>query len=204
VATLEVEKKILLLGEPAVGKTSLVRRFVIDVFSDRYIITIGTKTSRKVMDFDFPEHSLHVKLQLYIWDVFGQQGMPRAYTIYFKGAEAAILAFDQTRPMTFAALDRWAATLNSICGNIPGVMACNKADLDRDASITDDDIAQKAAALHMVNVPTSAKTGENVEEAFQTVGSLLCAPMVGKYARGELYSQKPGGKQGASRWKPIT
>jgi len=204
VETLEIEKKILLLGEPAVGKTSLVRRFVIDKFSDRYLATIGTKTSRKLMDFNFPERGLHIKLQLYVWDVFGQSGMPRAYKIYFKGAEAAILVFDLTRPMTLAALERWGETLRSICGDVPGILACNKADLDRQVSITDEEISKKAGSLRMASLMTSAKTGENVETAFRAIGSLLCAPMVQKFLRGELYSQRPEGKSGASRWKPLT
>ena len=202
--TVDIEKKILLLGEPAVGKTSLVRRFVIDKFSDRYLATIGTKTSRKLMEFDFPDLGLHVRLQIYIWDVFGQQGMPRAYRIYFKGAEAAILVFDTTRPMTFEALDRWGDTLKSICGPVPGVIACNKADLDRQAKITDGAIAKRAASLGMESMFTSAKTGANVEEAFRAVGAALCAPIAQKFARGELFSQRAGGKSGASRWKPQT
>lgn len=204
VDALEVEKKILLLGDPAVGKTSLVRRFVIDAFSDRYLITIGTKTSRKVLEFDFPELSLHIKLQLYIWDVFGQQGMPRAYTMYFKGAEAAILVFDHTRPPTFASLDRFWTALTDVCGEIPGVIASNKADLQRHEDIADRAIADKAAAFKMKSLATSAKTGKNVEEAFRTLGSQLLAPMVAKYARGGLPGQKQGGRPGTSRWKPIT
>ena len=204
VAVVEFEKKILLLGDPAVGKTSLVRRFVIDRFSDRYIITIGTKTSRKLMEFQFPDQDLRVKLQLYIWDVFGQQGMPRAYSIYFKGADAAILVCDLTRPFTVAALETWGSTLRSLCGPTPCVVACNKVDLVAENAATQEEIAAAGKFNGTTPLKTSAKTGENVDEAFRVIGSMLCAPLVERFVRGDLASQKVAGRKGKPKWKPLS
>src|SRR5712691_11954240 len=104
---LDYSKKIVLVGDAAVGKTSLVRRFVIDKFDDRYIVTIGTKTSRKPMEFDFPDEQIHLHLMLDIWDILGQSGMERAHKVYFKGAECFILVLDGTRRATFENLPTW-------------------------------------------------------------------------------------------------
>ena len=201
VQVIEVGKKVLLLGEPAVGKTSLVRRFVTDKFSDRYLATIGAKTSRKTMVFPFPEHKLELRLNLDLWDVMGQGGMPRAYRLYFRGAEAAILVFDLTRPPTLAGLDRFEATLLEVCGRVPGVIACNKADLDRQAQITDAAIAEKERAFAMTSIMTSAKTGANVEEAFRRVGAALCAPLVERFARSQLNPPRQGAQGDGSHWR---
>ena len=198
---IEVQKKVLLLGEPAVGKTSLVRRFVTDKFSDRYLATIGTKTSRKTMQFPYPEHKLEIRLNLDIWDIMGQGGMPRAYRMYFKGAEAAILVFDLTRPPTLAGLDRFEAILLEVCGRVPGVIAGNKADLDRQVQLTDAAIAEKAGSYAMTSIMTSAKTGANVEEAFRRVGTALCAPLVERFVRAKFQPQRPPGTGDGSKWR---
>ena len=68
----EVQKQIILLGDGAVGKTSLIRKFVVDKFDDKYIITIGTKVTAKAIQVDLKEESYHVSLQ--IWDIIGQKG----------------------------------------------------------------------------------------------------------------------------------
>src|SRR6266702_3278588 len=100
--TLEFEKKVLLIGDASVGKTSLVRRFVIDKFDDRYIVTIGTKTSRKPMEFKYEPQQLAITLTLNIWDIIGQKEMKKLHTLYFKGSEGVIVVCDMTRADTLA------------------------------------------------------------------------------------------------------
>lgn len=184
VATLEFEKKILLLGDAAVGKTSLIRRFVVDRFADSYIATIGTKTTRKTMYLNYAKSDLTVQLNLSIWDIIGQKGMERTHKVYFPGTEAAIFVADLTRPDTFDSLGEWAAALKGVCGDVSGVVAANKVDLTGMAAVSD---AQAEAAARGVGygwLKTSAKTGENVEQAFRSVATDLCRPLVAKYRRG--------------------
>lgn len=188
--TLEFEKKILLIGDGSVGKTSLVRRFVIDKFDDKYIMTIGTKTSRKPMSFTFEPEQLQLELQLDIWDILGQSGMERAHRVYFKGAEAFILVFDGVRRPTFDGLVGWASQVVELCGSIPGVLACNKVDLKDQFQVTEAEVESLAKQLNLTLFYTSAKTGENVEAAFKKVGNDLCYPLIQKYAGGGTAAAK--------------
>ncbi len=69
-----LRSKICLVGGRAVGKTSLIRRFVLDMYDDHYISTLGTKVSKKVVEVPRSEHDLVVRLDLAIWDIMGQPG----------------------------------------------------------------------------------------------------------------------------------
>ncbi|HEX9708678.1 MAG TPA: GTP-binding protein [Candidatus Thermoplasmatota archaeon] len=182
---LEFEKKILLLGDGSVGKTSLVRKFVIDKFDDKYIVTIGTKTSRKQLDLEYPAQQTTIKLQLAIWDILGQKdGFSRAHQVYFKGAESFILVYDRTNRASFDHVPDWLATLRGLCGNIPGVLAGNKSDLEGQFKVAESEERAWAESERMPLVYTSAKTGVNVEESFRRVGEFLCEKILAKYAAG--------------------
>jgi small GTP-binding protein len=184
--SLEFEKKILLLGDGAVGKTSLVRRFVIDKFADQYIATIGTKTSRKTMQFVFEPEQTTINLHLDIWDILGQTGMERAHKVYFKGAESVIYVCDGTRKETFASIPTWIEEVEKNCGShLPGVLACNKSDLVSERMVHDDELQGLAADQKLSALRTSAKTGDNVEQAFREIGGFLCGPILAKYGGGK-------------------
>lgn len=184
--SMEFEKKILLLGDGAVGKTSLVRRFVIDKFADKYITTIGTKTSRKELEFDYPTEQLQLKLQLDIWDILGQKGMERAYTIYFKGAEAVLYVCDGTRKETLDSIATWVDEVKANAGKaLPGILACNKIDLANEIQVTPEELEAAAKTYGLTLLRTSAKTGENVEQAFREIGEFLCGPIITKYGGGK-------------------
>ena len=178
---LEFEKKILLIGEASVGKTSMIRRFVIDRFDDRYIVTIGTKVSRKVMDFEYPEEGVGVSLMMSVWDVIGQRTAERIHEMHFKGAEAFIVVCDGTRRGTFEAVDDWVERARRVAGPAPGVLACNKVDMKGAFQVTDAQVRAKAAELKLTPYFTSAKLGEGVEEAFGAVGDGLCRKIVANF-----------------------
>ena len=178
---MEFEKKMLLVGDAAVGKTSLVRRFVIDKFDDKYIITVGTKTSRKVLEFVYEREGVTIYLMLGVWDIVGQKEMERTHKVHFRGAESFMLILDGTRRDTFDSLERWADSVRAVCGPIPGVLACNKVDLRSQFQVTDQDLASAAKQLGLTLFFTSAKTGENVEAAFRLIGDSLCKPILTKY-----------------------
>ncbi len=175
---LEFEKKVLLIGEASVGKTSLIRRFVIDRFDDRYIVTIGTKVSRKVMDFEYPTEGVAVSLMMSVWDVIGQRSADRMHAMHFKGAEAFIVACDGARRETFEAVGDWVGRARRVAGPAPGVLACNKVDLKAGFKVTEAEVRAKAQQLGLTPYLTSAKTGQGVEEAFRAVGEGLSRKIV--------------------------
>src|SRR5438128_10845183 len=91
-----VKRKILLLGDGAVGKTSLIRRFVVDKFSDDYIPTIGTKVTKKDLRIESPGRATDMSFM--IWDGLGQKRYRGIQQSSFQGAKAALLVSDLTRP----------------------------------------------------------------------------------------------------------
>jgi small GTP-binding protein len=181
---LDYSKKIVLVGDAAVGKTSLIRRFVIDKFDDKYIVTIGTKTSRKQMEFKYEKQDLAITLTLNIWDIIGQKEMKKLHTLYFKGSEGVIVVCDMTRADTLASVAEWLNGVYECCGKVPGVMACNKSDLKDEFAITEAQLQATANQFGMKFFHCSAKTGDNVEGIFNEIGSKLCEPILSKHAPG--------------------
>lgn len=157
-------RKVCLLGDGGVGKTSLVRRYVLDVFSDEYIKTFGTKVSKKTLDLG------EVELTLMIWDILGQK-TSSLHDAYYKGANGALLVCDLTREDTVKSLLRWKDDLSGVTGEKPIVLVANKSDLEW--GVTDEILDELAKSLGKEFTITSAKTGEGVEEAFLTLGRMM-------------------------------
>ncbi len=123
-----IKRKILLLGDASVGKTSLIRRFVVDKFSDDYITTIGTKVTKRDLRLELGNRT--VDLSLMIWDVLAQKGYKGIQESAFRGARGVILVFDVTRPETFESFDEyWVPRVRAVAGLIPMIIVGNKVDL---------------------------------------------------------------------------
>lgn len=165
-------KKICMLGDAAVGKTSLIRRYVHDIFDDSYITTIGTKITRKEMIIRKPRDNISYHLKLMIWDVLGQHSFTNVKTAAYTGAAGAMLVCDTTRKETLEHAKNWAKTLIRTAGEVPVVLLANKSDLP-DAAFTDKDIKSVAKELDAFFTYTSAKTGNNVNKAFIALGEAL-------------------------------
>lgn len=152
--------KIVLLGDPAVGKTSLVKRYVDNMFRMDYLMTIGTDIRTKTISIN------DEIVKLIIWDLGGQPLFQDVRTTYCKGANGAVLAFDLTRQHTLNNLHGWAGTVWRFVGKVPIAVVGTKADLKsiREASM---ERALDFARLTSAKVfETSAKTGEGVEKTF--------------------------------------
>ncbi|OGS62769.1 MAG: hypothetical protein A3K59_01455 [Euryarchaeota archaeon RBG_19FT_COMBO_69_17] len=172
--TKHLKSKICLVGEKAVGKTSLIRRYVLNMFDDHYITTIGTKVSKKEVRVFRPEQDLLVDVDMTIWDIMGEKGFRELLKdAYFYGANGILAVADLTRKRTLDDLDDWIDGVEQVVGKVPILIAVNKSDLVSDAQFTEKDVEQVAKAFESEYLMTSAKTGENVEEAFRRLGAIV-------------------------------
>lgn len=164
-------KKICLLGDFAVGKTSLVRRFVYNLFNDQYISTIGVRVSRKTVAV--PVGQDVAELTLMVWDLAGSEEFNQVSQSYLRGSAGAVLVYDLTRPNTLEQLYTYVLNLHKVNPQAPIVVAGNKVDLVELAQL-DRQRAEKFASE--INAPlyfTSAKVGNEVDELFRHLGRLL-------------------------------
>lgn len=160
------QKKILLLGDGAVGKTSLVHRFVEGVFNERYKATIGVDIFSKNITTPKGE----VELQL--WDLSGQQHFSAVRGKFYNKADGALLVFDLTNKKTFENLDSWLSeTKNGVGSDIPMFVLGNKMDLSDLIAVQDQEVTSFANKHSWKWAKSSAKTGDNVENAFSSIAS---------------------------------
>ncbi len=165
--------KVCLVGEAAVGKTSLIRRFVLDNFDDKYIQTLGTKVSKRELSVA-GDASGDMKIDMTIWDIMGQKGFRELLKeAYFYGAKGILAVCDATRRKTLDDLDDWIEGVYSVTGKIPIEFLANKVDLKDQVQVSEDDMVQAAKAYDSPFHFTSAKTGANVELAFQSLAERI-------------------------------
>jgi small GTP-binding protein len=175
-------KKIALAGDSGVGKTSLIRRFVIDVFDDKYIATIGTKVSKRDVEYKQPDKTVY--LTLMIWDILGQRDYRKMRVQGMGGAHGIALVADLTRPETVKSAEEfWLSEVVDIVGSVPVVFIGNKKDLAGEDSKAARDLTEVARKTEMPALMCSAKTGENVEEAFRRLGEMMIS--------GDFVEKKP-------------
>ncbi len=168
-----VMKKICMLGDPAVGKTSLVARFVFSVFDDKYIETIGAKVVKRTMAVERVATVQRCRLKLIIWDIAGQRTLDFIKPTYYRDAEGALIVTDLTRRETLSNAPRWCKSFRDVCGEVPVVLIVNKSDLRAHAQYTESEARAVAQELGARLFMSSAKSGENVESAFSSLGREL-------------------------------
>lgn len=164
-------KKVCLLGDFAVGKTSLVRRFVYNLFSDKYLSTIGVNVSRKMVAVQRADEV--VELTMMLWDLAANAEFDQMQASYLRGAAGAIVVCDLTRPETLTHLKTQAQNLRDTSAKAQIILAANKADLSTEHQVTSAEVEAVATALDIPFYFTSAKTGAHVEEIFRHLGRLL-------------------------------
>ncbi|MFX1309894.1 MAG: Rab family GTPase [Promethearchaeota archaeon] len=160
----EFSFKVIIVGPPAVGKTSLLNRFVHDQFDLKYKLTIGVDFLTKTVEY---EPSKFAKLQ--IWDIGAQERFKFLHRSFYDGAFGALVVFDLSRQQTFSGMKNWVSEMHSILNDaIPKVIIGNKSDLIPDIGqiIDKNDIDEYTKNKGYSYIETSAKTGENVENAF--------------------------------------
>lgn len=180
----ELLKKVVLLGDGGAGKTSLIARYVVNKFDDKYIATIGTKVSRK--DIQIIKPNLIINLRMMIWDVLGQKEYSKIRTASMSGAQGVILVADLSRMETVQSMQEfWLKEVESVLGRTPIVLVGNKVDIaktDSMAATVLESLGQKHC--HPVFL-TSAKTGDNVEALFAALGEQMVAEVAASPTRVE-------------------
>lgn len=165
----EREIKVVVLGEAAVGKSSIVLRFVTGNFRTTSLSTIGASFMSKMVILNGETYKYQ------IWDTAGQEKYRSLASMYYKGAEAAILVYDITSQRSFERIqDYWVEELR---GNGPEniilTLAGNKCDLESDRAVSREAAEHYAKSINANFLETSAKTENNISEAFTDIGSRI-------------------------------
>ena len=163
-----IQKKICMLGGFAVGKTSLVERYVSSLFSERYLSTVGVKVDKKHLSIDGTD------VMLMLWDLNGQDEFQDIPLTHLRGMAGYLLVVDGTRMATLETARQVQKQAARGAGDVPFILLLNKSDLS--ASWEIDEIA----LLRLVErgwrvVRTSAKTGDGVEQAFELLARAVLA-----------------------------
>ena len=178
-----MKAKVALIGDSSVGKTSLIRRFVLDEYDDSYLHTVGTKVTK--LELTVPHGpDTDVEVDLAIFDVMGQPGfLDMIKDTFFFGAQGLVAVCDITRSKTLAAIHDWMQTATNVAGDVPGILMVNKMDLaEKQRAFPDSEVEKVGAVWEVPIAYTSAKTGAGVVEAFNTVA---IAMVVAAFREGE-------------------
>ncbi len=164
--------KVVVIGDGAVGKTSLINRFAEQKFIKEYKPTLGTNIVIK----EIQENGDNIRLLM--WDIAGQSKWKDVRHLYYQGASSAILVFDVTRPETFNNIPHWFDDLLKYSGDIPRVLIANKIDLTEIRKKSTEEIKEMAEKVNAKFFETSAADGTNVLEAFIYLARLMTNKIV--------------------------
>ncbi len=170
--------KITIIGDGAIGKTTLIKKFTSGEFQKEYIMTLGAQFTT------FDDIVDGVKCRLHFWDIAGQEAFEKLRPRFYKGSRGAIIVFSHApgEEESFDHISHWLNDIKKYCDVIPIILFGNKIDLIDEAELsknkdkpTSDSNLEKLAKEHQFlgYYKTSALTGHNVTEAFQTLISKL-------------------------------
>lgn len=157
-----IKKKICMIGAFAVGKTSLVKRFVSSVFTDKYLTTVGVKIDKKAVHIGGEE------VDLVLWDIHGEDEFQKVRTSYLRGTSGYFIVVDGTRQSTLETALILSKRTEDAIGDVPFICLVNKADLASQWEFNTEDLKTVSGKEWSV-METSAKNGEGVEEAFMAL-----------------------------------
>lgn len=161
-----MKTKLALMGESEVGKTCLIRRFVLNEYEDTYLRTVGTRVSKVELEVPYGA-DLEVKMDMSIFDIMGERGFKDLVrATYYHGAQALMAVADLTRKESISALTEWIPSALEITGDVPLYIVVNKKDLEDRRAISDEEVRTLAESFGAPYLYTSAMTGEFVEDAF--------------------------------------
>jgi Ras-related protein Rab-21 len=162
--------KVILLGEGAVGKTSMILRFAENQFSDRHVSTLQASCQTKKLNID----GRHVTLTL--WDTAGQERFHALGPVYYRNSHGAILVYDITDEHSFQKVKRWVIELRTVLGrDVCLQIAGNKVDCEKDRNVSLRDAESYAASVGARHFQTSAKCNKGIEELFLDLTKAMIA-----------------------------
>ncbi len=158
--------KITVIGNGAVGKTSLIKKYTKGGFEKDYITTIGAQFSK----YDLEIENNNVKL--FFWDIAGQDEFAIMRPTFYKGSKAAIIVFSHApdEERSFNDITKWHDNIKKFCGDLPVVLFGNKIDLVNEKELDDKKVLNLVKDRNFLGYyKTSAKTGNGVYKAFQAI-----------------------------------
>ncbi len=162
--------KVIVIGDPAVGKTSLLTKFATNQFEEKYIPTVGINILKQSIELEEDNATIN----LMFWDVAGQPQFYMLHRPYFNGADGVILVFDMTRSSTFSNVNNWwNSCIKYGLSGVPRILIGNKVDLKDERKIIlpmADHLSEKLSAPYF---ETSALTGETVKDVFHKIADLV-------------------------------
>ncbi|MHA1239891.1 MAG: Rab family GTPase [Promethearchaeota archaeon] len=162
--------KVIVVGDPAVGKTSLLSKFATNKFEEKYLPTVGVQILKEPIELK--EENATVNLMF--WDIAGQPQFYMLHRPYFNGADGMLLVFDITRSSTFSNVNNWySAAVKYGLSGIPRILVGNKVDLAEDRKIILPMAEHLSEKLNAPYIETSALTGDNVKVVFKKIADLV-------------------------------
>ena len=168
---IDYQFKIIIVGDPNVGKTSLILRYTNNAFRRSYVPTLGVHVTNKIFKVE------DAIIQLTLWDIGGQVKFETMRQQFYRGSDAVFLVFDLTRNETFKSIPKWYSDvltqLKSRADTLIGFVIGNKKDLQEQRMVSVESANDIASELNLGFIETSALQGENVNYAFSTIATLL-------------------------------
>ena len=163
----EINLKILILGDSAVGKTTLLLKYVDGYFPNIYVATIGVEYKIKKINLN------GININLQIWDTAGQERFRGITKNFLKGADGIIYAFDITNKASFDNLKNWILTAEESITDFKKIIIGNKSDLESERKVSKEIFQKYCQNKNIKGLEVSAKDGTNVSESFEMIAHLI-------------------------------
>ena len=162
--------KVIVIGDPAVGKTSLLTNFATNKFEEKYLPTVGVSILKEPIELEDDNATVN----LMFWDIAGQPQFYMLHRPYFNGADGILLVFDTTRSSTFSNVNNWySSAVKYGLSGVPRILIGNKVDLKDERKIILPMAEHLSEKLNAPYFETSALTGENVKIIFQKIAEFI-------------------------------
>lgn len=172
--------KLCLIGDRAVGKTSLIQRFVLDHFSEEYRQTMGAKVFKTVVLLPLELRKKMMRVDMTLWDIMGGKHLSElTKEANLRGVQGLLVVCDVTRRSTVESLDQWINMAQRPVTDLPMYIIANKSDLADQVEVAEDDVFRLGSAFSSPIMMTSAKTGANVQRAFEFLAKTIVEKELG-------------------------
>ena len=160
--------KVVVVGDSGVGKTCLLIRFVRDLFDEESQPTLGVEFMTKIVQTE------HHRIQLQLWDTAGQELFRSVTRGYYRGSAGALLVFDLTNRDSFENIGRWLQDIKDVArSDVVTILLGNKSDLSAERKVSKEEAESFAAKHQMQYFETSAKTGEQIQQAIDACVAII-------------------------------